>query len=842
MEGLLRAVLHALLSGLSQSGVSENLEVIQHVCESRWQSTDKGRAWSSKELKEMLSRLAQTSNAKVFLLIDALDECDPQDRLGDLADMIIWLSRLSNVKLCDSCRPWAPFTRRFDKATVLHLDQLTYHDMEVYIETRLLCAENEADLCTDFHDGTLPAKRLINDVADAANGVFLWVELVLNALCSEIRTGCSIEQLRSAISEFPTGLDDYFQKLIFGRIGTTRPNVPKTAAALKLAMVLQSYEVGLYQGSRRTMPMSDDYLNFWLLSIGQLDSGFSWTDQLDSRCSAFDTESKLRHTKAFLEETCKDLLVMQKGGRSYSVRFLHRTVLDFLCDNAASLPIEKHAPSHFSDEGFTMDLLKLRCICQLRETGMDCELSLLLLDVILRFLNGTALEIQRQWLLACESTVLDSLRTRCKCLGLEHLVNRIFVKDCVSSGLHRILLEPAKDMPHVAIFQNYLHKQDCLELALLELSKPGTRKATATGLLRQALWCGCDPNASFGRDGPEKSCRQSKWERWLNAEYLYSRQHSRVTRAHQSTGATKDIDCQRIQENATIIELLLRHGANPNCTPCTTDHQSARDCFPTALHDILQLIVPAECVASLQALLVACSSDDRRYALRRNQRKRAIRSYVISEQRFASRVTDRCPQELPANRRGDWAGFHRQSWRLHQRGFLQGLMMPGHDEAEQKTCSESHESRTYPGLLMCCLDCESRSYACLSHSHSPSLAMDAPCTNLPNLRIAKPQGHTTVAILVDIDSGDDARRRWPSAYEDSARLSAAYQYLGCEPGELDLTDQAAISVLKEWNARNPIEPDSLQGDDFQDVALPQELDVAALTIGGPNIYETSIAE
>ncbi|RYZ82203.1 MAG: NACHT domain-containing protein [Proteobacteria bacterium] len=175
IEGMLRAVLHALLSGLSQSGVSENLEVIQHVCESRWQSTDKGRAWSSKELKEMLSRLAQTSNAKVFLLIDALDECDPQDRLGDLADMILWLSRLPNVKLCVSCRPWAPFTRRFDKATVLHLDQLTYHDMEVYIEQRLLCAENEADLCTDFHDGTLPAKRLINDVADAANGVFLWV-------------------------------------------------------------------------------------------------------------------------------------------------------------------------------------------------------------------------------------------------------------------------------------------------------------------------------------------------------------------------------------------------------------------------------------------------------------------------------------------------------------------------------------------------------------------------------------------------------------------------------------------------------------------------------------------
>jgi hypothetical protein len=221
IEGLLRAVLHALLSGLSHSGVSNNLETIKHICESRWQSTDKGRAWSCRELKDMLSRLALTSNVKVFLIIDALDECEPQDRLGGLADVIVWLSRLPNVKLCVSCRPWTPFTRRFDKATIMQLDQLTYHDMEVYIEKRLLSAEAEADLCSDFRDRALSARKLVCNVADAAGGVFLWVELVVNALCSEIRTGCSVDRLRLAMSDFPTDLDDYFQKLIFGRIGTT---------------------------------------------------------------------------------------------------------------------------------------------------------------------------------------------------------------------------------------------------------------------------------------------------------------------------------------------------------------------------------------------------------------------------------------------------------------------------------------------------------------------------------------------------------------------------------------------------------------------------------------------
>jgi hypothetical protein len=114
IEGLLRTVLHALLSGLSQSGFSENLETIQHVCESRWQLTDKGRAWNCRELKDMLSRLALTSNVIFFLIIDALDECDPQDRLGDLADVIVWLSRLPNVKFSAVGAIYHPFRQGHD--------------------------------------------------------------------------------------------------------------------------------------------------------------------------------------------------------------------------------------------------------------------------------------------------------------------------------------------------------------------------------------------------------------------------------------------------------------------------------------------------------------------------------------------------------------------------------------------------------------------------------------------------------------------------------------------------------------------------------------------------------
>jgi hypothetical protein len=560
---------------------------------------------------------------------------------------------------------------------------------------------------------------------------------------------------------------------------------------------------------------------------------------LDPQYLAFDTEKKLHQTKAFLEEACRDLLVIQKNEQSYNVVFIHRTAFDFLRDNPASLPIEKHAPRHFSDEGFVMDLLQLRCICRLRELGMDCMSSRGLLRDILGFQVETALEIDQQWLLACESTVLESFQTRCNCLGLEHLGYRL-AENCASSGLHRCLLETAQDMPLEALSSRDGYDYDYLAMALHELEGADTRNVSTIRLLNQALGCGCDPNVPLIKTDEGNPCEQSKWERWLHAQYLYSQQHSQVSRgdrAHQSTCATKDIDCQRIRENASIIELLLRHGADPNCTPCKTDHQSERNCSPTALCDILQFIVEAECFFRLQTLLVTCSNEGCRYTLRRNQRKRAIRSYVITEQRFVSRVVDRCPQELQQNEREDWANSRWDKWRDQQRRFLESLMVP--DDIEVK-CRTLKEYGGFVGLIMWCLDCESRSHACLSCLHAHSLTKDAPCTNLSNFRIAQPQGHTTIKLLFRIVSFN-GKSSWEIDHLHPAglRLSKAYHSLGFGPGKLDLTPQAALSVLKEWYAKNPIEPDPLQGEDSHDMALLEELDVAALSINGPNTDETS---
>jgi hypothetical protein len=137
IEGLLRSLLYTALRTFSLTEYPDKIDAIRKICGTRWESADKQGTWTCKELKEMMSRLASVQGVKIFFFVDALDECEPQDRLGDLADVVLWLSQLRNVKLCVSCRAWDVFNQKFDKAPILHLDLLTYGDMATYIEARL---------------------------------------------------------------------------------------------------------------------------------------------------------------------------------------------------------------------------------------------------------------------------------------------------------------------------------------------------------------------------------------------------------------------------------------------------------------------------------------------------------------------------------------------------------------------------------------------------------------------------------------------------------------------------------------------------------------------------------
>ena len=131
---------------------------------------------------ERLTKHNLTQNGRpvqLCLFIDGLDEYD-----GDHRDLIKTLRRMSAsayIKICASSRPWNPFQNEFggDQHQMLTLQYLTHDDIAFYVRDNLQIDSQFAKLSKQDED----FGQLVNEVTDEAQGVFLWVYLVIDCLC-----------------------------------------------------------------------------------------------------------------------------------------------------------------------------------------------------------------------------------------------------------------------------------------------------------------------------------------------------------------------------------------------------------------------------------------------------------------------------------------------------------------------------------------------------------------------------------------------------------------------------------------------------------------------------------
>jgi hypothetical protein len=785
IEGLLRSLLFAVLRSLSFAGQPGSMEAIKQICSMRWKSSNIHGTWSCKELKEVVHRLTSAQDVKIFLVVDALDECEPQDRLGDLADTILWLSRLRNTKLCVSYRPWTVF-QKLEEAPMLHLDQLTYRDMATYIEARLTSTEAEVGWSSQFRDQTEPAKRLIFHTARTAGGVFLWTELVVKAICSEIHKGKSVDQMDQIIADFPSDLDGYFQQLIFNRIGASRRNITDTAAALKLAMEVEFYEkTHRHFHAYEASPMARSFMNFWLLSEGRLVHGFSWEEfnHLSQPC----VERMLDQTANFLDETCKDLLTVNRDRRSSEssrVEFLHRTVFDFLSDNRVDVDLERRAPKHFSDKDFIFDLSRLRCLCLLRIDYDEPNMIALLHIIINTCRDLTHLEVHVSWLLTCESLVLAHVRSRTPVYkdvtwmdGWDAL--------CVKAGMNQVVSELYKIRPFgVLRAREYFQYLPVLGNLLFAMNSIKIRRPDMN-LLRQALEYGCDPNSHVGNwptwksvrrpfeDIPEDDdelfwCRRTLWQAWLGEAYIRFVQSGN---SHPRLSIVNEVDELfelRKREIGVMIALLLQYGADPLCTLCVTDHElesyDGDNCIRLPLLRVLEHITSACTVGHLQNLLLQCSREMTAYLLRRNQLRRALRSFSLS------------------------VGFEEREYT----SFLGNLTGATHNK-----CSRCSADSIDIRLTTWCIDCQQQSdicHRCLQLDNSGTTAYEQSCQAPARLSGIPGNDHTVITFVYQFHRELHAHSLDKAEWEFVDNMALRYN------------TAAAINSLKAWYAKDPIEP------------------------------------
>jgi len=189
---------------------------------------------SDVEVKVGFLRLVQNlpPAVKVCLFIDGLDEYE-----GDVPDLLKLLlaTASENFKMIVSSRPIPSCITALKNYPHLRLEFLTRSDILLYTEQSLLPHPNAKHL---LQENTTAVTRLVQEVANRSDGVFLWVTLVVKLLLKALDKNDSTGELRELLDTLPRDLELLYKHMM-DRM--TEPH--RKDASWYMQMTLRSIEV-----------------------------------------------------------------------------------------------------------------------------------------------------------------------------------------------------------------------------------------------------------------------------------------------------------------------------------------------------------------------------------------------------------------------------------------------------------------------------------------------------------------------------------------------------------------------------------------------------------------------
>jgi hypothetical protein len=212
--GMLRAILFSVLD--------EWPDLIPIVFPERWAqyyseelsltSSPWTKTWSVERLESAFGCLLNQNEfpLKLFLLIDGLDECgDDHEELASLLASIAHRAH-SQVKTCVSSQRLSVFKHHFGACPHLQLQQVTFNDIKRYVHNTFQADKAFQDLRRQNPEG---ADRLLNDIMDMADDVFLWVRIMVRNLLQGIKNLDNISELRQRLQAPPRDLELLYEHL-----------------------------------------------------------------------------------------------------------------------------------------------------------------------------------------------------------------------------------------------------------------------------------------------------------------------------------------------------------------------------------------------------------------------------------------------------------------------------------------------------------------------------------------------------------------------------------------------------------------------------------------------------
>lgn len=307
--------------------------------------------WSRTELRGVLLTSIQSIEQPLCIIIDGLDEIDRADpaEAYNLLRLISDLRSIPNVKLCVSSRPEPLFERNFSQCSHLRVQDLTAHDIRKYVADSISNL-NSSDSLGDMKDHIIAvgicseekSKFLIDQIAEKANGVFLWVYLVVSSIRNGLINFDSWDMLIQRIDELPSSLNKLYDTMWKRVNGDSR--LYRSQAALYLNMLLNSPISHL--NLLEMMLGSETDLQQSLLNGGARHSDADiyrrckvFYHQVLARCGGLvefrpmTTARNIRSQYFILinsKEESEDVHQVLQSAMSLNAQFLHRSALDFL--------------------------------------------------------------------------------------------------------------------------------------------------------------------------------------------------------------------------------------------------------------------------------------------------------------------------------------------------------------------------------------------------------------------------------------------------------------------------------------------------------------------------------
>lgn len=287
-------------------------------------------AWTVHELSEALVRIGYLDHSpgRFCLFIDGLDEYSGD--YFDLCDMLRRLSQSRFLKVCVSSRPLNEFESAFgsdpDKTIVMH--EKTKNDIMVSVEAQLEHSPEWREWASeDEWSSELP-----KEIAERAEGVFLWAYLVTKSLREGLSNGDNPGELMERLKDIPSDLSRLFKHML-DRVDPRYHD--------QMAQMLQ-IACAAAEPLRWEIYYNNDDKNQRSLVGKNTDMAMHVSPEQFLR--------RRHQTRKRINGRCKGLLELSKShvnNTPQRVQFLHRTVRDFLLTDEMTNYISAKLGSEF---------------------------------------------------------------------------------------------------------------------------------------------------------------------------------------------------------------------------------------------------------------------------------------------------------------------------------------------------------------------------------------------------------------------------------------------------------------------------------------------------------------